>query len=70
MKFYFVDAKGDQSVNTWASPLKEVSAAKAEFMGQGFKRKQISVAEADVPTSKTDLLEWLKTNVKAYEPSV
>lgn len=70
MKFYFVEAKGDQSVSTWASTLKEVSDAKTSFMEKhAVKRKQISVVEVDVPTSKADLLGWLKTNVKTYEPS-
>lgn len=76
MKFYFVEAvPGPKAapeqavVSTWASTLKEVSEAKAAMKEKGFKRTQISTTEADIPTSKAELLEWLKSNVKSYAPS-
>lgn len=42
----------------------EVSKTKAELTANGITRKEISVTEVEVPTSKPMLMAWLNENAR------
>lgn len=63
MKLYRVSCPhtmpGEPEVAQWAGTLDEVAKIKKVFIDDGVKRKDISVENIDVPTSKAELIEWL-----------
>ena len=64
MKLYRVSFNdGDnKEVAKWAGSQDEATKQRMAFMSEhGVKRKDISVENIDVPTSKAELIEWLNT---------
>ena len=59
MKLYRVSFT---DVAKWVGSQDEATKQRMAFMeAHGLKRKEIHIEQIDVPTSKTELIEWLNT---------
>lgn len=68
MKFYKITGHvGIPAVKTvkWVVSQADAGKTRAAMVSSGTKRADIETEEIDVPTSKTELTEWLNKNVVA-----
>jgi hypothetical protein len=61
MKLYLITATFDEgnTHQTWGGSQADAAAARKAFLAEGAKRKDLSTYEVEVPTGKTDLLQFL-----------
>lgn len=62
MKLYIVIASADSTTpdrSIWAGSQAECAAARKELLAEGFKRKDLTTHEIEVPTKKEDLIGFL-----------
>ncbi len=71
MRFYKVlatnnlkDEELPDTETVWVSTQSDAAAARQKFISDGFRRKDLETTEVDVPTSKSELLEWLNQNAR------
>lgn len=62
MKLYLItthDDQGDDQQVKWVASQSDAGATRAQLVKDGFSRKDIKTTGIDVPTTKTELLEFL-----------
>lgn len=66
MKFYKITAHvGIPAVKKvkWVATQSDAASVRKELVSAGAKRADVETDEFDVPTAKTELLQWLNLNV-------